>query len=64
MGASGAILALANVDPDGCRLAWDGDGACQRALVNGHRAGALAGIAGLKRALAGLHGTSLVTRLP
>jgi 4-hydroxy-tetrahydrodipicolinate synthase len=64
MGASGAILALANVDPDGCRLAWEGDGACQRALVNGHRAGALAGIAGLKRALAGLHGTSLTTRLP
>jgi 4-hydroxy-tetrahydrodipicolinate synthase len=64
MGASGAILALANVDPDGCRLAWEGDGACQRTLVNGHRAGALAGIAGLKRALAGLHGTSLVTRLP
>ena len=50
--------------PTGCRLAWDGDGACQRELVNGHRAGALAGIAGLKRALAGLHGTSLVTRLP
>jgi 4-hydroxy-tetrahydrodipicolinate synthase len=64
MGASGGILALANVDPDGCRLAWEGDGACQRALVNGHRAGALAGIAGLKRALAGLHGTSLTTRLP
>ena len=64
MGASGAILALANVDPDGCIRAWDGDGACQRELVNGHRAGALAGIAGLKRALAGLHGTSLATRLP
>jgi 4-hydroxy-tetrahydrodipicolinate synthase len=64
MGATGAIVALANVDPDGCRLAWEGDGACQRALVNGHRAGALAGIAGLKRAVAGLHGTSVVTRLP
>ena len=63
MGASGAILALANVDPDGCRRAWEGDGACQRALVNGHRAGALSGIAGLKRALAGLHGTSLTTRV-
>ena len=43
--------------------AWEGDGACQRELVNGHRAGALAGIAGLKRALAGVHGTSVTTRV-
>ncbi len=63
MGCSGAILALANVDPDGCTRAWDGDGACQRELINGHRPGALTGIAGLKRALAGLYGTSAVTRL-
>jgi 4-hydroxy-tetrahydrodipicolinate synthase len=63
MGCSGAILALANVDPDGCIRAWDGDGACQRELVNGHRPGALAGIAGLKRALSGLYGTSIVMRL-
>lgn len=63
MGASGAILALANVDPEGCARAWDGDGACQRELVNGHRPGALTGIAGLKRALAALYGTSTVTRL-
>ena len=62
MGCSGAILALANVDPEGCARAWDGDGRCQRELVNGHRSGALAGIAGLKRALAGLYGTSTVTR--
>jgi 4-hydroxy-tetrahydrodipicolinate synthase len=64
MGASGAILALANVDPEGCIRAWDGDGVCQRELVNGHRAGALSGIAGLKRAIAGHHGTSVTTRLP
>jgi 4-hydroxy-tetrahydrodipicolinate synthase len=63
MGASGAILALANVDPDGCARAWGGDGPCQRELVNGHRSGALTGIAGIKRALAGLYGTSAVTRL-
>ena len=63
MGATGAILALANVDPDGCRRAWEGDGACQRELVNGHRAGALSGIVGLKRALHGLYGTSTVTRM-
>jgi 4-hydroxy-tetrahydrodipicolinate synthase len=63
MGCSGAILALANIDPAGCAQAWDGDGACQRELINGHRVGALAGIAGLKRTLAALHGTSPVTRL-
>jgi 4-hydroxy-tetrahydrodipicolinate synthase len=63
MGCAGAILALANLDPGGCITAWKGDGGCQRELINGHRAGGLAGIAGLKRALAGLHGTSPVTRL-
>ncbi|HKY66583.1 MAG TPA: dihydrodipicolinate synthase family protein, partial [Acidimicrobiales bacterium] len=63
MGASGAILALANVDPEGCLRAWQGDGDCQRELVNGHRVGGLSGIAGLKRVLSGLYGTSLVTRL-
>jgi 4-hydroxy-tetrahydrodipicolinate synthase len=63
MEASGAILALANLDPEGCIRAWDGDGVCQRQLVNGHRAGALSGILGLKRAMAGLHGTSVTTRL-
>jgi 4-hydroxy-tetrahydrodipicolinate synthase len=63
MGCSGAILALANVDPAGCIRAWEGDGTCQRELVNGHRAGALAGISGLKRALGALHGTSVTTRI-
>jgi len=63
MGCSGAILALANVDPVGCAQAWEGDGACQRELINGHRVGALAGIAGLKRTLAALHATSPVTRI-
>jgi 4-hydroxy-tetrahydrodipicolinate synthase len=63
MGCSGAILALANVDPLGCAQAWDGDGACQRELINGHRVGSLAGISGLKRTLAALRGTSPVTRV-
>jgi 4-hydroxy-tetrahydrodipicolinate synthase len=63
MGASGAIAALANVDPGGCIQAWDGDGACQRELVNGHRAGAGSGIAGIKRAMAALNATSPVTRI-
>jgi dihydrodipicolinate synthase/N-acetylneuraminate lyase len=63
MGACGAILALANIDVEGCRRAWEGDGPAQAALINGHRANGMAGIAGLKRALCQLHGTSPVTRL-
>jgi 4-hydroxy-tetrahydrodipicolinate synthase len=63
MGCSGAILALANVDAAGCAQAWDGDGTCQRELINGHRVGALAGISGLKRTLAALRGTSPITRI-
>ena len=63
IGCAGAILALANVDPEGCARAWAGDGACQRELINGHRAQSLAGIAGLKRTLCALHGTSPVTRM-
>src|SRR5204863_5316239 len=60
IGCSGAILALANVDPEGCIRAWNGDGTVQRELINGHRSNALAGIAGLKRALCALHGPSPV----
>lgn len=63
IGCAGAILALANVDPEGCIRAWNGDGDCQRELINGHRAQALAGISGLKRTLCALRGTSPVSRL-
>lgn len=63
IGCAGAVLALANVDPEGCARAWAGDGDCQRELINGHRAQALAGIASLKRALCALQGTSPVTRI-
>jgi 4-hydroxy-tetrahydrodipicolinate synthase len=63
IGCSGAILALANVDPEGCLRAWGGDGTVQRELINGHRAQSLTGIPGLKRTLCALHGTSPVTRV-
>lgn len=62
-GCSGAILALANVDPEGCARAWAGDGDVQRELISGHRAQSLSGIAGLKRTLCALHGTSTTTRI-
>jgi 4-hydroxy-tetrahydrodipicolinate synthase len=63
MGCTGAILALANLDLGGCALAWQGDGRCQRELVSGHRPGAWSGIAGLKRSMHALYGTSPVTRV-
>jgi dihydrodipicolinate synthase/N-acetylneuraminate lyase len=63
MGCRGAILALANVDIEGCRRAWEGDGAAQAGLIVGHRAGATSGVPGLKRALCQLHGTSPVVRV-
>jgi 4-hydroxy-tetrahydrodipicolinate synthase len=63
IGCAGAILALANVDPEGCARAWMGDGDVQRDLIAGHRGQALAGIGGLKRALCALHGTSPATRI-
>lgn len=63
IGAAGAIVALANVDPDGCARAWAGDGECQRELINGHRAMSLSGIAGLKRTLCAVHGTNPMTRV-
>ena len=63
IGCSGAILALANVDPEGCLRAWAGDGTVQRELINGHRAQSLTGVPGLKRTLCALHGTSPVTRV-
>jgi 4-hydroxy-tetrahydrodipicolinate synthase len=45
VGCAGAILGVANVDPEGCARAWLGDGDCQRELINGHRAQSLGGIA-------------------
>ena len=62
-GCSGAILALANVDPEGCARAWAGDGDVQRELISGHRAQSLSGIAGLKRTLCALNGTCSLTRV-
>jgi 4-hydroxy-tetrahydrodipicolinate synthase len=62
-GCAGAILGLANVDPEGCLRAWAGDGAVQRTLIDGHRGNALSGIAGLKRTLCQHRGTSPVTRV-
>lgn len=53
MGAAGAILALANIEPELCCQAFAGDGAAQRELALPHLLVRAGGPAALKRVLAG-----------
>ena len=62
LGATGAILSLANTDPEGCIAALAGDMEAQRALLPGHRESRLDFPAGLKRRLARTAGTSAAVR--
>ena len=62
MGATGAILALANVEPERCARAFAGDAAAQRELADRHLAVRAGGLAVLKRILAVSHGTSAAVR--
>jgi len=52
MGGAGAILAIANVEPERCVRAFGGDGGAQRELADTHLAVRAGGPAGLKRILA------------
>jgi dihydrodipicolinate synthase/N-acetylneuraminate lyase len=52
MGGAGAILAIANVEPERCAAAFGGDAAAQRALADTHLAVRAGGPAALKRILA------------
>jgi 4-hydroxy-tetrahydrodipicolinate synthase len=61
VGVAGAILALANIEPEGCIAALTGDGDAQRALWPTHSA--YRGIASLKEGLAHKFGTSPVSRV-
>lgn len=62
LGATGAIVAAANLVPQECLAAWDRDAAAQHAVLRAEREGkALPG--GLKQAVAGRYGTSPVRRL-
>lgn len=63
LGCAGAILALANVEPEGCSAAFDGDAKAQLALARAHRAAKVSFPAGLKELMAARFGTSPVTRL-
>jgi 4-hydroxy-tetrahydrodipicolinate synthase len=62
-GVAGAILAVANVDPEHAIAAFAGDPAAQRALFPAHRRARTAFPHGLKDAIADRFGTSRVTRL-
>lgn len=63
LGCAGAILALANVEPEGCAAAFAGDAKAQRALAGAHRASHAAFPRGLKEMMAARFGTSPITRL-
>ncbi|MBI3688152.1 MAG: dihydrodipicolinate synthase family protein [Actinobacteria bacterium] len=63
LGAAGAILAVANVAPEECAAAFDGDHAAQRRLLVTHRAARQRFPLGLKELLAQRFGTSVHSRL-
>jgi dihydrodipicolinate synthase/N-acetylneuraminate lyase len=62
LGAAGAIVGLANTDPELCIAAFTGDLDVQRALVPAHLEAGADFPAGLKRRLARLGGTSAAVR--
>jgi dihydrodipicolinate synthase/N-acetylneuraminate lyase len=63
LGATGAILAAANLVPEDCLAAWDGDMAAQRRLLPAHLACRDRFPHGLKAAMAARFGTSTAARL-
>jgi 4-hydroxy-tetrahydrodipicolinate synthase len=62
MGGAGAILALANVEPEGCCRAFAGDAIAQRELADHHLEVRAAGPPALKRILAATSGICPVSR--
>jgi 4-hydroxy-tetrahydrodipicolinate synthase len=62
LGATGAILALANVAPEQCARAFDGDIAAQRDLLEVHRQSMQDFPANLKMMVAARFGTSAAVR--
>ncbi|HEU4347305.1 MAG TPA: dihydrodipicolinate synthase family protein [Actinoplanes sp.] len=62
LGATGAILAVANLEPEQCLAAWAGDAEAQRAVIRAER-GYKALPGGLKAALAERYGTPRTRRI-
>jgi 4-hydroxy-tetrahydrodipicolinate synthase len=63
LGIAGAILAVANVDPEHAIAAFAGDPAAQQSLLAAHKRAQHAFPLGLKQAIADRFGTSPTTRL-
>ncbi|MDX1620082.1 MAG: dihydrodipicolinate synthase family protein [Nitriliruptorales bacterium] len=63
VGCAGAILALANLEPQRCVAAFGGDVTAQRELLSGHLAAKADFPHGLKQALHEKFGTSTVARM-
>ncbi|HWD08794.1 MAG TPA: dihydrodipicolinate synthase family protein [Actinomycetota bacterium] len=63
LGAAGAILALANAEPERCAAAFAGDADAQLGLAGSHREAARAFPKGIKTMTAARFGTSAVTRM-
>jgi dihydrodipicolinate synthase/N-acetylneuraminate lyase len=63
LGCAGAILALANAEPELCAAAFAGDAGAQRALTPAHLAARASFPAGIKQLTAERFGTSTVTRM-
>ncbi|HLI56528.1 MAG TPA: hypothetical protein VKY26_05770, partial [Actinomycetota bacterium] len=63
LGAAGAILALANAEPERCAAAFAGDADAQLGLAESHREAAKAFPRGIKALTAARFGTSAVARM-
>jgi dihydrodipicolinate synthase/N-acetylneuraminate lyase len=63
VGCRGAILALANAEPELCAKAFAGDAEAQLALVPSHQVPRAAFPRGIKELTGGRFGTSTVTRM-
>ncbi|MHB8191128.1 MAG: dihydrodipicolinate synthase family protein [Ferrimicrobium sp.] len=63
LGAAGAILAVANVDPENCIAAFNGDVDAQRNLIEAHLASTASFPSGIKGLTAGRFGTSISARM-
>ncbi len=63
LGATGAILAVANAAPEDAVAAWSGDVAAQRRLYTAHKSATARFPYGLKELVAARFGTSVASRL-
>jgi dihydrodipicolinate synthase/N-acetylneuraminate lyase len=63
LGCAGAILALANAEPEGCIAAFAGDASAQRALASAHRQSLVRFPGGIKALTAARFATPTATRL-